>query len=111
MTARLGQFEPLDLPKGERLIWQGRPLATALAFRVFHMRLVAFYFALLFAARIAIGGYRHQPWLESVAGASRLLVPFAARHDFSRGPAGHSVRDRHGPALRTGHPLQPHHSL
>jgi hypothetical protein len=69
------QFEQLDLPKGERLIWQGAPSARALAVRVFHMRLVIIYFALLFAARVAIGGFEHQPWFESVAVASRLAVP------------------------------------
>jgi Bacterial PH domain len=70
-------FEELDLPKGERLLWQGRPRARALAVRVFHMRLVVAYFSLLFAARVAIGALEHQPWLASVAVASRLAVPLA----------------------------------
>jgi hypothetical protein len=73
----IGSFEELDLAKGERLLWQGMPRARAFAVRVFHMRLVVAYFALLFAARVAIGVIEHQPWLESVGVASRLAVPLA----------------------------------
>jgi hypothetical protein len=41
------------------------------------MRLVVIYFALLFAARVGVGGFEHQLWSESVAVASRLAVPLA----------------------------------
>lgn len=75
MSTLIQRFEELDLPKGERLIWQGAPSAWALAVRVFHMRLVIIYFALLFAARVTIGVFEHQPWIESVAIASRLAIP------------------------------------
>jgi Bacterial PH domain len=75
VTARFRPFKELSLPKGERLIWQGRPSARALAFHVFHVRLVVIYFALLFVSRVAIGGFERQPWLESIATASRLAVP------------------------------------
>jgi hypothetical protein len=71
------QFEQLDLPRGERLIWQGRPKARALLVRVFHVRLVAIYFALLFAVRIAIGISDAQPWLGAIAAASRVAIPLA----------------------------------
>ena len=77
MSMRIQLFDELDLPKGERLIWQGRPSAVVLAIRVFHMRLVAGYFVLLFAARVAIGGFGHQSLLESATVASRLAVPLA----------------------------------
>jgi Bacterial PH domain len=77
VSTRVRQFEDLDLPKGERLIWQGRPDAWALAIRVFHVRLVAFYFAALFAVRLAIGISERQPWLDSAAAAARLAIPFA----------------------------------
>jgi hypothetical protein len=77
MSRWIQAFDELDLPDGERLIWQGRPSARALAVRVFHMRLVAIYFALLFAARLAIGGLEHQPWQESLTAASRLAIPLA----------------------------------
>jgi Bacterial PH domain len=73
----IGSFEKLDLAKGERLLWQGRPRVRALAVRVFHVRLVFAYFALLFAARVAVGAFEHQPWLESAAVAGRLAVPLA----------------------------------
>jgi hypothetical protein len=42
---------PEDLPVGERLLWQGAPDWKLLAVRVFHVRAVAVYFALLFAWR------------------------------------------------------------
>ena len=76
MTKRFESFAELSLPKDERLIWQGRPAARALALRVFHVRLVAIYFALLFVARVALDGFEGQPWLDSIAAASRLAVPF-----------------------------------
>ena len=41
------------------------------------MRLVAIYFALLFAARLAVGGLERQPWLESLTASSRLAIPLA----------------------------------
>ena len=77
MTALFQQFGELALPKDERLIWQGRPDAKALALRVFHVRLVIVYFALLFAARVAFGAFEHQPWLDVLATASRLAIPLA----------------------------------
>ena len=77
MSTRVRQFEELDLPRGEHLIWQGRPSARALAVRVFHVRLVAIYFALLFAVRIAIGIYAGQPWFDAAAAAASLATPFA----------------------------------
>jgi len=73
----VSKFEELDLPKGEWLIWQGRPGARALLRRVFHARPVAIYFALLFAVRIAIGISEGQSWREAAAAASRLAIPLA----------------------------------
>lgn len=47
------------LPKGESLLWEGRPLWWPLAVRAFHVRKVALYFALFmawhFAASVADG--------------------------------------------------------
>ncbi|WP_312016959.1 photosynthetic complex putative assembly protein PuhB [Bradyrhizobium jicamae] len=65
------------MPKGERLLWQGRPDAWALAIRVFHIRLVAAYFALLFVVRIAMRLSAQEPWGATMAGAARLAIPFA----------------------------------
>jgi Bacterial PH domain len=77
VTAWFRPFEELALPKGERLIWQGRPGAKALALRVFHLRLAVAYFVMLFAARVAIGAFEHQPWLNVLAAALQLVVPLA----------------------------------
>jgi len=38
-----------DLPKGERVLWQGRPCWKTLSLRVFHVRKLAIYFAILLA--------------------------------------------------------------
>lgn len=76
MTTRIAQFEELTLPKGERLIWQGRPGVRALAIHVFHVRLAVGYFALLFAARIAISWFEEQPLPDALQMASRIAVPF-----------------------------------
>lgn len=77
MTGRIFGFEELVLPAGERLIWQGRPSAGAVALRVFHMRFVVAYFALLFAARVAFGAFEQQPWHDVFASASRVAIPLA----------------------------------
>ena len=77
MSIRMRQFEDLDLPCGESLVWQGRPDARALAVRVFHIRLVAIYFALLFGVRIAIGLSEQQPLVDTMLAAARLVIPFA----------------------------------
>ncbi len=75
MSTRLRQFEDLHLPEGESLVWQGRPSARALLIRVFHLRLVIGYFALLFIGRLGYGALAHQPWTETLAIASRLWIP------------------------------------
>ncbi len=95
MNTWIQAFEELDLAEGERLIWQGKPSARGLALRVFHMRSVAIYFVLLFAARLAIGVFERQPWLESVAAASRLAIPLAIVMTLLGGLAllyGHTTR-------------------
>jgi hypothetical protein len=42
---------PEALPADEKLLWQGSPLARAVALEVFHVRKLAIYFALLIALR------------------------------------------------------------
>lgn len=44
---------PAAPPAGERILWQGTPDTKALAFRAFHVRGVAIYFAILMAWRAA----------------------------------------------------------
>ncbi len=77
MSIRIRQFEDLDLPRGESLVWQGRPDARALAVRVFHVRSVAIYFVLLFGVRIAIGLSNGQRLLDATVAAAQLAIPFA----------------------------------
>ena len=52
------EFEPQHglperLPANEHILWQGSPDVGAMARRVFHIRKVAFYFAVLLAAHVA----------------------------------------------------------
>lgn len=75
MTRAVGSFDELVLPKGEHLLWQGRPRARSVAMRVFHVRMVVVYFALLFATSVAIRAMEHQPWFDALSGATRLIVP------------------------------------
>lgn len=46
---------PGRLPFGEHILWQGAPNWKSLAFRVFHVRLVAVYFAMIALWRLATG--------------------------------------------------------
>ena len=51
-------FEPIrglpgDLPKGERILWQGAPSWTRLSCQAFHIRAVALYFGLMLTWRTA----------------------------------------------------------
>jgi hypothetical protein len=77
MSGWIAKFEPLTMPKGEHLLWQGRPDPWALAIRVFHVRMVAAYFALLFIIRVAMRVSAHEPWGTTLANAGRLVIPFA----------------------------------
>ena len=45
---------PERLPAGEKLLWQGSPDFKAIALRVFHLRKVALYFALLLLLRAVL---------------------------------------------------------
>jgi hypothetical protein len=58
---------PEPLPKGESILWQGAPDFGDLAVRVFHMRKVAVYFAVLVAIR---GFFLY----SSGAGSATILV-------------------------------------
>ncbi|MEM6954032.1 MAG: photosynthetic complex putative assembly protein PuhB [Myxococcota bacterium] len=55
-----GEHEPYPglpeaLPEGEEVLWQGSPSWRALAVRVFRVRLLAIYFAVLAIARVVFG--------------------------------------------------------
>ena len=75
MTGTVGQFDELILPQGESILWQGQPTARAFALRVFHLRLVAAYFGLLFLGRVAVGMLDDQPLQDVLASASRVFIP------------------------------------
>lgn len=69
------EFEPQPglpeaLPRGERLLWQGRPDWRALAVGAFHWRALALYFALMLALRGAVA-------LADGAGVAQALVSMA----------------------------------
>ena len=86
MTAAGGVFIPgveEPLPAGERVLWQGRPSARAVARHVFHVRALAVYFAVLLCVRVAAasgsGGIaeRGAALLPYAAGAAGALLMFA----------------------------------
>lgn len=66
---------PEALPRGERLLWQGRPQVLALARQALHADAVAAYFGLLAAWRLASGLYDGQGWARAGADALGLLLP------------------------------------
>jgi hypothetical protein len=66
-----GVEEPL--PAGERVLWQGRPSARAVARHVFHVRALAVYFALLICLR-AVSADGAGPLTARAA----ALVPYLA---------------------------------
>ena len=43
---------PEPLPRGERLLWQGRPDWRQLALHAFHVRKLAFYFAFMLLVQL-----------------------------------------------------------
>ena len=71
MKQAIGSFDELVLPKGEHVLWQGRPRARSMAVRVFHVRPVLAWFVLLFAGGVAMRAAERQPWIDAVSGASR----------------------------------------
>lgn len=63
---------PAPLPKGERILWQGRPSTRALVRDAFGLRWVLFYFALVIAWRAGVGGAE-----AGMAGAVAYGLPYA----------------------------------
>lgn len=57
---------PEYLPEGERLIWQGEPDWRVMARRVFHLRAISLYFALLVAWHLGTSLYAGQTLAEAV---------------------------------------------
>lgn len=67
---------PGPLPKGERVLWQGKPGWRALAWRAFHIREVAVYVALFAAWRAASALVETGSGLSAFANAMSV-APFA----------------------------------
>lgn len=63
---------PAHLPPGETLLWQGAPQFRAMALRVFHVRKVAIYFAVLALYRVASALHDGVPLRE--AGKTVLIL-------------------------------------
>jgi hypothetical protein len=65
------------LPKGETLLWQGRPAWRPLAVRAFHVRKVAIYFALFMAWRFAATMVDGGSFAAAAIAALWLVIPAA----------------------------------
>ena len=65
---------PERLPPGERLLWQGAPEARLLARRVFHLRALAIYFALLIGAHSALSLRDGAAPAELITGGTGMLA-------------------------------------
>jgi hypothetical protein len=74
---------PEALPRGEYLLWQGKPTLTSTALHVFHVRKVAIYFAALMAWRLEARLYDgatltdaaiYAVWLAPIAAAGLALL-------------------------------------
>jgi hypothetical protein len=66
---------PGQLPKGENILWQGKPDWVNLAWRVYHLREVAAYFALLIVWRVFSGWWETGLISKGLIAALPLLVP------------------------------------
>lgn len=65
---------PEPLPTGEHILWQGAPDVYDLAVRVFHIRKVAIYFAVLVAAR---GVFLASSGASALTTVTGMLIPAA----------------------------------
>lgn len=73
------QGEPVEglperLPPGEHLLWQGAPDARLLARRVFHLRALAIYFALLLGGHTALSLRDGASSAELITGGAWMLA-------------------------------------
>lgn len=64
---------PEKLPAGEHIVWQGQPQVGLVARRVFHLPLIAGYFALLLVWHLASSLSDGLPWHESLRAAYPLM--------------------------------------
>lgn len=78
---------PESLPEGEHIVWQGEPVWRVMAGRVFHTRILGFYFALLialhFGSRMLSGdgldaALFSASWQLGLAGATLAILSLMA---------------------------------
>ncbi len=75
MSAPWAAPRPIALTEGERLIWEGGPDWRAVAARVFHVRVIILYFALLTLVNLAIARtYEGRGWPTIAAAMPTLLA-------------------------------------
>ncbi len=65
---------PERLPDDERILWQGQPGAALVARRIFHLPLLAAYFALMLAWRVAVLLQDGAAWSEVLRGSAGLAL-------------------------------------
>ncbi|MEM8796580.1 MAG: photosynthetic complex putative assembly protein PuhB [Pseudomonadota bacterium] len=65
---------PGRLPKGERVLWQGKPDWVNFAIHVFHIRFIALYFAVIAAWRVWDGITAARPAAETIGSALYMIV-------------------------------------
>lgn len=65
---------PDYLPDGEFIVWQGEPVWRQLAIRVFHLRKVAIYFALLAGLHVGLQVHEGAGWVVAAKGATWLVL-------------------------------------
>lgn len=90
---------PEPLPRGERLLWQGRPDWRQLALHAFHVRKLAFYFAFMLLVQLLYllgepDGQWLLPVLSSTALAALALLLLAATAWWSARNTLYTVTDR-----------------
>lgn len=68
---------PARLPEGERIVWQGEPRWQTVAIEVFHVRLVALWFAAFFLWSVVSGAYDGAGLAQALVQAA-VLIPVAA---------------------------------
>lgn len=64
---------PEKLPAGEHILWQGQPQVGLVARRIFHLPLIAGYFALLLVWHLASSLGDGMPWHEALRAAYPLM--------------------------------------
>ena len=70
---------PEELPRGEVVLWQGKPSWHSLALRAFHVRKVGIYFGLILAWRAALGLHeRVSPQSVAADAVPLLLIALAS---------------------------------